>query len=101
MYPKKLNFLVIGSSHNLKEIKLKIKQGCRKVFLSPIFEVSKKKKYLGLFNFRNLAGISKIEIIALGGINNQNLKKLRISGSSGFASISHIKKTAQKKSGPF
>jgi len=100
LYPKKHNFLIIGSSHNLKEIKFKIKQGCKKIFLSPLFKVSKKKNYLGLFNFRNLAGISNVEIIALGGINNQNLRKLKISGSSGFASISYIKKTAQK-SGPF
>ena len=96
LYPKRTDFLIIGSSHNLKEINLKIKQGCNKIFLSPIFKVSKKKNNLGLMNFRNLCNITKSEIIALGGINSKNINKLKISGSLGFASISYIKKTAQK-----
>ena len=99
LYPIKRDFLIIGSSHNITEIRYKAKQGCEKIFLSPIFQVSKKNNYLGLFNFRNLVSKTKIEIIALGGINEFNIKKLKISGCSGFASISHIKKTAQK-SGP-
>ena len=99
LYPIKRNFLIMGSSHNVTEIRYKIKQGCKKIFLSPIFRVSKKKNYLGLFNFRNLVSKTKIKIVALGGINEFNIKKLKISGCSGFASISHIKKTAQK-SGP-
>ena len=77
-------------------MRYKIKQGCKKIFLTPIFKISKKKNYLGLFNFRNLVSKTKIEIIALGGINEFNIKKLKISGCSGFASISYIKKTAQK-----
>ena len=99
LYPKKVNFLILGSSHNLKEIKFKIKQGCDKIFLSPIFRVKKKKNYLGLMKFRVLCNKTKHEIIALGGINNNNINKLKNSGAVGFASISHIKKTAQK-SGP-
>ena len=50
-------------------------------------------------NFRNLCNKTNSKIIALGGINNKNINKLKISGSLGFASITHIKKTAQK-SGP-
>jgi len=96
LYPIKRDFLIIGSSHNVTEMKHKIKQGCKKIFLTPIFRISKKKNYLGLSNFRNLVSKTKIEIIALGGINEFNIKKLKISGCSGFASISHIKKTAQK-----
>ena len=96
LYPKKKGFIIIGSSHNLKEINLKIKQGCNKIFLSPIFKVSKKKNNLGLMNFRNLCNKTNSEVIALGGINNKNINKLKISGSLGFASISYIKKTAQK-----
>ena len=100
LYPKKNNFLVIGSSHNLPEINIKIKQGCKIVFLSPVFKVSKNKRHLGLFNFRNICNQTKSKIIALGGINEKNIKKLKITKSFGFASISYIKKTAQK-TGPF
>ena len=95
LYPKRNNFLVIGSSHNLSEINIKIKQGCKLIFLSPIFKVSKSKTYLGLFNFRNICNQAKSKIIALGGINKKNIKKLKIARSVGFASISYIKKTAQ------
>ena len=35
--------------------------------------------------------------IALGGINSSNLKKLKLTKSSGFASISWIKKNQPKK----
>ena len=33
----KKNFKLIGSAHNLNEIKIKEKQGCEEIFLSPIF----------------------------------------------------------------
>lgn len=95
LYPKRNNFLVIGSSHNLSEINIKIKQGCKIIFLSPIFKVSKCKTHLGLFNFRKICNQTKSKIIALGGINEKNIKKLKIAGSVGFAAISYIKKTAQ------
>ncbi len=100
LYPKKNNFEIIGSSHNLSEINIKIKQGCKIIFLSPIFEVVKSKTHLGLFGFRSICNQTKSKIIALGGINKKNIKKLKISGSAGFAYISYIKKTAQK-TGPF
>ena len=74
---RKKNFLIIGSAHNLGEINYKIKQKCELIFLSPIFEVKKK-------------------IIALGGIQYSNLNKIYISRASGYASISMIKKKAQK-----
>ena len=94
--PNKKDFLIIGSSHNLKEIHLKKIQGCKEIFLSPIFEVAKKKYYLGLNKFRILKKLSKTNIIALGGINEDNLKKIKLSNASGFASITYIKKAAQK-----
>ena len=36
------NFRVIGSAHSLKEILIKEKQGCKSIFLSPLFKVKKK-----------------------------------------------------------
>ena len=35
-------FHIIGSAHNIKEISIKEKQGCKLIFLSPIFETKKK-----------------------------------------------------------
>ena len=92
LFATKKNFLLIGSSHNLSEILLKEKQGCKEIFLSPIFQIKKKNKYLDLSRFRILTRSTNIKIIALGGINKENLKKLNISNASGFASISYIKK---------
>jgi len=98
---KRKNFTIIGSAHNLEEINLKIKQKCKYIFLSPIFNVKKKNNFLGLNIFRNYTKQISIETIALGGVNIENKKKINISGASGYASISMIKKKAQIKSGPF
>ena len=38
------NFEILGSAHNVMELKIKEKQGCSTIFLSPIFENDKKKK---------------------------------------------------------
>tara|TARA_Y100001970_G_scaffold183158_1_gene222754 strand:+ start:516 stop:1091 length:576 start_codon:yes stop_codon:yes gene_type:complete len=101
LFATKKNFLLIGSSHNLSEILLKEKQGCKEIFLSPIFQIKKKNNYLGLSRFRILSRSTNTKIIALGGINNKNLKKLKISNASGFASISYIKKNGPDKLGRF
>ena len=100
MFPPKKKFLLIGSSHNLSEIFFKKKQGCKEIFLSPIFLVKKQKKYLDLSRFRLLTRSVDVKIIALGGINKENFKKLKISNASGFASISYIKKNGPDKTGP-
>ena len=34
----KKNFEILGSAHNVAEVKIKEKQGCSAIFLSPIFE---------------------------------------------------------------
>ena len=47
--PKK--FKIIGSAHNLKEIKIKEKQGCDEIFISSIFQNQKSKYFLGLTRF--------------------------------------------------
>jgi len=39
------NFEILGSAHNVIELKIKERQGCSTIFLSPIFENEKKKKY--------------------------------------------------------
>ena len=91
LYTKKKNFIIIGSAHNIKEIKIKEKQKVKFIFLSPIFKVSKSNKYLGINLFKNLMTKTNSEIIALGGINVSNFRKLKILNCYGFASISLIK----------
>ena len=91
-YSFKKDFILLGSAHNLKEIKIKEKQMVDLIFLSPIFKTEKKSDYLGIIKFNNLSNFSKKPIIALGGLNNNNIKKLKMTNIIGIAGISHIKK---------
>ncbi len=83
-YKTKSNFLIIGSAHNIKEIRIKEVQKVSQIFISSIF---KKKNYLGLYKFKNLSKKTKKKIIALGGINKNNLRKINLINSDGFAGI--------------
>ncbi|MBD1141229.1 thiamine phosphate synthase [Pelagibacterales bacterium SAG-MED39] len=88
----KKNFKIIGSAHNLKEIRIKEKQGCEEIFVSPLFKIIKKKGFLNISRFNYLCSLTKKNIIALGGINKKNFNQLNSVNSNGFASISWIKK---------
>ena len=61
-FSTKKNFLLIGSAHNNKEIKIKEKQGVSILFLSSIFKEN--KNYLGLNKFKLLTNLTKKKIIA-------------------------------------
>jgi thiamine-phosphate pyrophosphorylase len=87
-YSYKKNFKIIGSAHNLKEIRMKEKQGVKKIFLSSLFK--KNKNFLGINRFRTLSGLTKINVVALGGISKSNLKKLYILNHLDFAGISYF-----------
>ena len=65
---------------------------CEEILLSPIFEISKSKNFLDISKFNLIANKSKINCIALGGINSKNYKKIKMLKSKGFASISWAKK---------
>jgi len=82
----KKNFLLLGSAHNNKEIKIKELQKVNTIFLSSLFK--KNKNYLGLNRFKLLSNLTNKKIIALGGISNKNLKKLKLINLTGFAGIS-------------
>lgn len=86
------NFLLVGSAHNVREIKIKENQRVKLIFLSPIFKTKKNNNFLNIIKFNNLSQISKKPIIALGGINTKNVKKLKMTRSFGFSGISHIQK---------
>jgi thiamine-phosphate pyrophosphorylase len=84
-------FEIIGAAHNVKEINRKKLQNVKKLLITPLYETKNKKK-LGIYNFRKLQNFAKLEIIALGGLNNYNFKNLRLLNIVGFASISLFKK---------
>ena len=89
------NFTIIGSAHNNIEILIKQKQGCNIIFVSPIFEVKKKKYFLDVIRFNLLTLNKKINFVALGGISEKNKKRLNLLTIYGFAGISYFqKKTA-------
>ena len=81
-------FLIFGSAHNIKELKIKEKQKVKIIFLSSIFKQN--KNYLGLNKFKLLAKLTSIKVVALGGISNKNIKKLNLLDCFGFAGISYF-----------
>ena len=92
----KKNFKIIGSAHDYKEVKNKENQGCKEIFIAPIFYNPKNKTYLDIIRFNYLNLTTKVSSIALGGINEENFKKLKCTKVIGFAGISWIKKTGLK-----
>ena len=92
------NFILIGSAHNSKEIKIKEKQKINKIFLSSLFK--KNGNYLGLNKFKIYTSRSKSQFVALGGITEVNLKKINLINVTGFAGITFFKKKGPLKKGP-
>jgi thiamine-phosphate pyrophosphorylase len=88
-YKLKNNFIIIGSAHNIKEIRIKELQKANLIFLSSIFK--KNKNYLGVNKFQNISKLTKLKIIALGGVSKKNINKLKILNCFGFAGISYFK----------
>lgn len=86
----KKNFMLLGSAHNVFEIKLKEKQGVDIIFLSPLFKTKNYKKFLGIIKFNLLSSMSKKKIIALGGIRKHNINKLKITNAYGYSGISYF-----------
>ncbi|MDC2970783.1 thiamine phosphate synthase [Candidatus Pelagibacter sp.] len=87
-YSFKKKFNIIGSAHNIKEIKTKEIQNVDSIFISSIFK--KNKNYLGINKFKLISNLTKKKIVALGGISNENLNKLKLLNNSGFAGISYF-----------
>ena len=87
-YSFKKDFNLVGSAHNLKEIRIKERQNVSKIFLSSLFK--KNNNYLGINKFKFLTKLTKRDTVALGGISNKNLKKLLLLKNSDFAGISYF-----------
>ncbi len=89
-YQLRQNFIVLGSAHNIKELRIKEKQKVSVVFISSIFK--KNKNYLGKFRFMNLKKMTKRKVVALGGIKKENIKIVKVLNCFGYAGISFFKK---------
>ena len=87
-YSLKKKFNIIGSAHNVKEIRVKEKQKVSKIFLSSLFK--KNKNFLGINRFKLLAKQTRKKVVMLGGISDKNKKKLSLLFQSDFAGISYF-----------
>ena len=85
-YTYRKKFEIIGSAHNLKEIRIKEKQKVIGIFVSSLFK--RNKNFLGINKFKILANLTKKNVVALGGISQINIKKLRLLKCQDFAGIS-------------
>ena len=84
----KKQFGIIGSAHNIKEIKIKEIQNVNKIFLSSVFK--KNKNYLGINKFKLISNLTKKKVVALGGISKKNINKLKLLNNPEFAGISYF-----------
>ena len=95
---KNSNYKIIGSAHNIKELNLKILQGCTYFIFSRLFETAYKNKegFIGVVRFNLLKLSRKEDLVPLGGINLSNLNKLHSVKSNSFALLSEVKKKPAK-----
>ena len=86
----KKNFITMGSAHNVKDILIKKNQKIDIIFLSPLFKKKQNNSQLGIIKFNIMSKNFKNKFVALGGINNKNLKLLKSLDIYGYAAISHF-----------
>ena len=91
-------FKVIGSAHNIYDINLKTKQGCKKILFSRLFKTDYKDKatFLGVTKFNLLSRQINKKLVPLGGIRLKNLNQMNIVFCKSFAILSEIKKKPAK-----
>ena len=87
-YKVKNSFVLLGSAHNIKEIRCKEVQNVNVIFISSVFK--KNKNYLGIYKFKKLRNLTRRKVIALGGITKINKKKIRLLDCHGFSGISYF-----------
>ena len=93
-YSFKKKFIILGSAHNVYEVRTKEVQNVKIIFLSSLFK--KNKNFLGIYRFKLLSHLSERPFIALGGISMRNFCKLSLINCLGFAGISFF----EQKKGP-
>ena len=82
----KKNFELLGSAHNIKQIRNKELQNVSKIFLSSIFKLN--KNFLGINRFKLTSKLTKKDIVVLGGITKKNIKLIKLVDCKEFAGIS-------------
>ena len=82
------DFKIVGSAHNLKEIRIKELQKVEEIFLSSIFK--RNKNYLGINKFKFLSSLTIKKVVVLGGITKKNVRSLKLLDKSEFAGISYF-----------
>jgi len=87
-YSFKRKFDIIGSAHNIKEMRIKEKQRVKVIFISSLFK--KNKNYLGINRFKLLSNLTSKQVVALGGISRKNEKSLILLDNLNFAGISYF-----------
>jgi thiamine-phosphate pyrophosphorylase len=76
----KKKFKIIGSAHNQFEYSLKVKQECELVMLSPLFFNKKYSlnKILNVLKFNLISRNWNRNLCALGGIDEANIRKIKL-----------------------
>ena len=89
----KKGFDIIGTAHNQLEFYFKKKQGCSKIFLSPLFKTKKysDNKILNTNKFRLISREWLVTKLALAGIKKKNFNKLKDLKIRGVGTASYFK----------
>ena len=95
---KKVNYDIIGSAHNIKEINIKALQGCKFILFSRLFRTSysNKKSFLGVVKFNLFRLRTNKNLVPLGGIRISNLNKLSNVNCNSVSFLTEIKKKPAK-----
>ena len=84
------NFLVGVSCHSLQEARVAEKAGASYAFFGPIFDTPSKRRFgpsQGLALLADICRAVKIQVIAIGGVNESNAADCLKAGASGIAAI--------------
>ena len=85
--------LVTASAHSYPAIVRASQLGVSAILLSPVFKTESnfRKNNLGIIRFSMLTNKSSSPIVALGGVNKHNVKKLYFTNASGVAALNAFK----------
>ena len=91
-YINREKFDVIGTTHNQLDYYFKKQQGCKSLFISPIFKTKKysENKVLGTIKFNLLSKDWNKPVYALGGISKKNIIKIINTNAVGIGGVNYI-----------
>lgn len=93
-------FIIGQSTHSIEEALRAQNDGVDFITLGPVFETPSKIKYgkpIGLETLKSVKKVISIPVFAIGGINPENVKKVRNTGADGIALISAILAAEDKR----